>query len=149
MFLIKYPDTFLIKYYFLQLMHKTKTLSHTTNPVWNHKFDFDEIGGGECLMIKCYNADIFGDENIGSARVNLDGLVEGSCKDVWIPLEKVNSGELRLLIEALNNEDFEVSRVYASSFFDFHINIQIFNVSDGLSYLLFVDNSQSIWKWLG
>ncbi|XP_039143434.1 synaptotagmin-5 isoform X1 [Dioscorea cayenensis subsp. rotundata] len=103
-----------VKVQYGKLMHKTKTLSHTTNPVWNHRFDFDEIGGGECLMIKCYNADIFGDENIGSARVNLDGLVEGSCKDVWIPLEKVNSGELRLLIEALNNEDFEVSRTIVS-----------------------------------
>ncbi|KAH7658486.1 C2 domain-containing protein [Dioscorea alata] len=103
-----------VKVQYGKLMHKTKTLSHTTNPVWHHKFDFDEIGGGECLMIKCYNADIFGDENIGSARVNLDGLVEGSCKDVWIPLEKVNSGELRLQIEALNNEDFEVSRTTVS-----------------------------------
>ncbi|KAJ0962720.1 hypothetical protein J5N97_027842 [Dioscorea zingiberensis] len=105
-----------VKLQYGKVLHKTKTLSHTTNPVWNHKFDFDEIGGGECLMIKCYNADIFGDENIGSARVNLEGLVEGSCKDVWIPLEKVNSGELRLQIEALKNEDLEALRASLGQF---------------------------------
>lgn len=61
--------------------------------------------------MKCYSADIFGDENIGSARVNLEGLVEGLVRDVWIPLEKVNSGELRLQIEAVRFDEFDGSRV--------------------------------------
>lgn len=63
-------------------------------------------------MIKCYNEDTFGDDSIGSARVNLEGLVEGSIRDVWIPLEKVNSGELRLQIEAVRVEGSEGSRVW-------------------------------------
>lgn len=74
-------------------------------------FELEEIGGGEYLKIKCYNADKFGDENIGSAHVNLEGIEEGACRDVWVPLEKVNSGEIRLQIEAVNSGDYEGYRV--------------------------------------
>lgn len=55
--------------------------------------------------------ELFGDESIGSAHVNLEGLVEGSLRDVWIPLEKVNSGELHLQIEAVRVADQEGSKV--------------------------------------
>ena len=41
----------------------------------------------------------------------MEGLVEGSARDVWIPLEKVNSGELHLHIEAVRVEDNEGSKV--------------------------------------
>lgn len=58
------------------------------------------------------NDETFGDDNIGYARVNLEGLVEGTIRDVWVPLEQVNSGELRLQIEAVRVDDFEGSRVY-------------------------------------
>jgi len=74
-------------------------------------FDLEEIGGGEYLKVKCYTADKFGDENIGSAHVNMEGIQEGSCRDVWVPLEKVNSGELRLQIEAVKSNDYEGYRV--------------------------------------
>ncbi|XP_072999935.1 uncharacterized protein [Typha latifolia] len=96
-----------VKLHYGKALYRTKVLSHTPNPIWNHKFEFDEIGGGEYLKIKCYSADIFGDENIGSARVNLEGISEGSCRDAWIPLEKVNSGEIRLQVEAIKNDDNE------------------------------------------
>lgn len=69
-------------------------MPNTTNPIWNHKFEFDEIGGGEYLKIKCHSEEKFRDDDIGSACVNLEGLVEGLMRDVWVPLEKVNSGEL-------------------------------------------------------
>ena len=87
-----------------QALYRTKTLSHTVRPVWNDKFEFDEIAGGECLKIKCYSADVFGDESIGSARVNLEGLLDGASRDVWVPLEKVDSGEIRLEIEPIKND---------------------------------------------
>lgn len=48
---------------------------------------------------------------MGCARVNLEGLVEGSIRDVWVPLEQVNSGEIRLQIEAVRVDDHEGSRV--------------------------------------
>ncbi|XP_062117124.1 synaptotagmin-5 [Humulus lupulus] len=98
-----------VKLQYGKVIQKTKT-AHSLNPVWNQKFDFDEIGDGDYLKIKCFSEEIFGDENIGSARVNLEGLNEGSVRDVWIPLEKVSSGELRLQIEAVRVEDFEGSR---------------------------------------
>ena len=47
---------------------------------------------------------------MGSAHVNLEGLEEGETKDVWIPLEKVTTGEVRLKIEKKKQEqDTEVS----------------------------------------
>ncbi|KAG9448930.1 hypothetical protein H6P81_008895 [Aristolochia fimbriata] len=98
-----------VKLQYGKTLHKSRTVSHASDPVWNQKFVFDEIGGGEYLKVKCYSADIFGDDNIGSARVNLEGLEEGLVKDVWVPLEKVNTGELRLQIEAVKTEGFEGS----------------------------------------
>lgn len=93
-----------------QVLQKTRT-AHTSNPFWNQKFEFDEIVDDGCLKIKCYSEEMFGDENIGSARVNLEGLLEGSIRDIWVPLEKVNSGELRLQIDAVRVNDAEGSRV--------------------------------------
>ncbi|GKV39430.1 hypothetical protein SLEP1_g47195 [Rubroshorea leprosula] len=92
-----------------KVIQRTKT-AHSFNPSWNQKFEFDEVGGGEYLKIKCYTEEICGDDCIGSARISLEGLVEGSARDVWIPLEKVNSGELRLQIEAVRIDDQEGSR---------------------------------------
>ncbi|XP_015882982.2 synaptotagmin-4 [Ziziphus jujuba] len=98
-----------VKLQYGKVLQKTRT-AHGSDPIWNQKFEFDEIGGDECLTIKCYNQESFSDDNIGSARVNLEGLVEGSVRDVWVPLEKVSSGELRLQIEAVRVEDHEGSR---------------------------------------
>ncbi|KAE8709674.1 heavy metal-associated isoprenylated plant protein 26-like [Hibiscus syriacus] len=91
------------------VLQKTKT-AHSFNPAWNQKFEFDEIRDGEYLKIKCYTEEVSGDDSNGSARINLEGLVEGSPRDVWIPLENVNSGELRLQIEAVRMDDYEGSR---------------------------------------
>ncbi|CAL4957916.1 unnamed protein product [Urochloa decumbens] len=93
-----------VKLQYGKALYRTKTLSHTVRPVWNDKFEFDEIAGGECLKIKCFNADMFGDESIGSARVNLEGLLDGASRDVWVPLEKTDSGEIRLEIEPIKND---------------------------------------------
>ncbi|KAI5330430.1 hypothetical protein L3X38_029828 [Prunus dulcis] len=103
-----------VKLQYGKSLQRTST-AHALSPIWNQKFEFDEIGDGEYLMIKCYNVDTFGDDSIGSARVNLEGLVEGSIRDVWIPLEKVNSGELRLQIEAVRVEGSEGSRAAGSN----------------------------------
>lgn len=37
--------------------------------------------------------------------------MEGLIRDVWVPLEKVNSGELRFQIEAVRVDDYDGSRV--------------------------------------
>ena len=67
------------------------TTSTTTNPVWNQSFEFNENDGDEYLNVKCFSEEIFGDENIGSANVNLEGLGDGSIKVEWIPHEGVSS----------------------------------------------------------
>ena len=61
------------------------------------------------MKLKCYNVEFLGDGSMGSPRVNLEGLEEGETKDVWIPLEKVTTGEVRLKIEKKKKEkDIEV-----------------------------------------
>ncbi|ESW32372.1 hypothetical protein PHAVU_002G316700 [Phaseolus vulgaris] len=94
------------------------TSTTTTNPVWNESFDFDENDGDEYLNVKCFSEEIFGDENIGTANVNLEGLGDGSTKDEWIPLEGVSSGELRLKIEVVRVQDQEGSRGSANGWIE-------------------------------
>ena len=86
-------------------------MNQDLNPTWNQDFIFQEVGGGEYLKIKCYDADRFGDENLGSARVNLQGLEEGTPKDVWVPLEKIKQGEIHLRIEVIPCELSQLSKV--------------------------------------
>ncbi|KAI9113972.1 hypothetical protein K1719_015223 [Acacia pycnantha] len=97
-----------IKLQYGKNVQRTRT-SHSSNPVWNHKFEFDEIGGGEHLRLKCFSDEFFGGENVGSAIVSLEGLVEGKVRDVWVPLERVSSGETRLQI-AVNVDDNKGTR---------------------------------------
>lgn len=99
-----------VKLQYGKFLRRTKTVNALSSP-WNQKFEFHEIGGGEYLKIKCFSEEILGVDSIGSARVNLEGLVEGSVRDIWVPLEKVNSGELRLQIEAVRGEENEGSRL--------------------------------------
>lgn len=87
-----------------KLERKTKIMKQDLNPIWKQGFEFPEIGNGEHLQLNCYDADYFNDENLGSARVNLEGLVDGISREVWIPLEKINTGEIRLIIEAYISE---------------------------------------------
>ncbi|XP_028786874.1 extended synaptotagmin-1-like [Neltuma alba] len=93
-----------IKLQYGKNVQRTRT-SHTSSPFWNHKFEFDEISGGEHLRLKCFSDEIFGDENIGSAIVSLEGLVERKIRDVWIPLERVNSGEIRLQLSVMVDDN--------------------------------------------
>ncbi|XP_022135052.1 synaptotagmin-5-like [Momordica charantia] len=118
-----------VKLEYGKALQKTRT-ALSLNPIWDQKFEFDEIGGGEYLKIKCFGVDIFGDENIGNARVNLEGLLEGMVRDVWVPLEKVNSGELRLLIEAIKADDYEGSRGSAISSNNGWIELVIIEAKD-------------------
>ncbi|AET05342.1 synaptotagmin-5 [Medicago truncatula] len=101
-----------IKLQYGKVVMKTKIAPPpaTLTAVWNDTFEVDENSGDEYLIVKCFSEEIFGDENIGSAHVNLEGLVQGSIRDVWIPLEGVSSGELRLKIEAIWVENQEGSK---------------------------------------
>ncbi|KAK6158067.1 hypothetical protein DH2020_005381 [Rehmannia glutinosa] len=119
-----------VKLQYGKAIKRTKPFPHSPNPTWNQKFEFDEIGGGEYLKIKCYTEETFGDESIGSARVNLEGLVEGSIRDVYIPLEKVNCGELRLQIEAIKVDDNENSRGSHTSFTNGWIELVLIEARD-------------------
>ncbi|XP_011081089.1 synaptotagmin-5 isoform X1 [Sesamum indicum] len=119
-----------VKLQYGKVMQRTKAVPHSPNPTWNQKFEFDEIGGGEYLKVKCYTEETFSDESIGSARVNLEGLLEGSIRDVYIPLEKVNSGELRLQIEALKVEDNESSKGSHGSFANAWIELVLIEARD-------------------
>lgn len=90
-----------VKLQYGKVVQRTRAVPQTLNPVWNQIFEFDEITGGEYLKLKCLYEETFGDEVIGSATVNLEGLEEGSVRVVPVPLEKASSGEVRLSIEAV------------------------------------------------
>jgi len=76
--------------------------------VWNQKFEFEELAGEEYLKVKCYREEMLGTDNIGTATLSLQGI-NNSEMHIWVPLEDVNSGEIELLIEALDPEYSEVS----------------------------------------
>lgn len=99
-----------VKLQYGKVTQRTRTAQHNSDPTWDQKFEFDEIVGGEYLKVKCFLEEMFGEESIGSARVNLEGLVEGLIRDVWIPLERANSGELHLQIEAVQMDDQDGSK---------------------------------------
>nr|XP_043636776.1 uncharacterized protein LOC122607790 [Erigeron canadensis] len=99
-----------VKLQYGKTIRRTRSAANASHPAWNQKFEFEEISDNEYLKIKVYNEDMFGDENIGGARVNLEGLVDGVVRDVWIPLEKVNKGEVQLQIESTTIDDYEVSK---------------------------------------
>lgn len=91
-----------------QIVQRTKTTQNNSNPLWNQTVEFDEIADGEYLKIKCFSEDTFSDDSIGTAHVSLEGLKEGTVRDVWIPLEKVNSGEIRIQMEMVSiSNNFE------------------------------------------
>ncbi|KAJ6340198.1 hypothetical protein OIU77_008037 [Salix suchowensis] len=62
-----------VKLQYGKVLQKTRT-AHTSNPFWNQKFEFDEIVDDGCLKIKCYSEEMFGDENIGSARTQSESM---------------------------------------------------------------------------
>eukprot|EP00250_Pteridium_aquilinum_P006892 c16719_g1_i2 orf=702-3128(-) len=82
-------------------VRKTKTVPRNLNPSWNQTFEFAEISGGEYLKLKCFDADLVMDDNLGSARVNLEGLEDDECRELWVPLENMDTGEVRLTIKAI------------------------------------------------
>ncbi|CAM8975289.1 unnamed protein product [Rhodiola kirilowii] len=88
-----------VKLRYGKVLQRTNTAQNNSNPIWDQTLEFDEIADGGYLKIKCFNEDTFSDDNIGTARVDLEGLVEGTMRDVWLPLEKVKSGEIRMQIE--------------------------------------------------
>ncbi|XP_048500476.1 uncharacterized protein LOC104893574 isoform X2 [Beta vulgaris subsp. vulgaris] len=91
-----------VKLQYGKIVQRTRAVPQTSNPIWNQTFEFDEIAGGEYLKLKCLYEETFGDDVIGSATVNLEGLEEGSVRDTPVPLEKTNSGEVRLQIKAVS-----------------------------------------------
>lgn len=85
-------------------VRKTKTIPQNLNPIWKQTFEFVEIGGGEYLKLKCYDADLLIDDILGSARVNLEGLEDDKLRDIWVPLENTDTGEIRLVIKAVRSQ---------------------------------------------
>ena len=101
----------------MQLDRKTKVIKGDLNPVWEERFEFHEIQN-ERLRLHCYDSDYLNDENLGSARVSMVGLEDGVRKDFWVPLEKINTGEIRLIIETCYLET-DVENLQACFLFSF------------------------------
>lgn len=88
----------------MQTVRRTKTVSQNLDPSWNQTFEFAEISGEEYLRLKCYDADMLIDDSLGSARVNVEGLEDDECRDMWVPLANMEVGEIRLIIKMLPSQ---------------------------------------------
>ncbi|KAF6149552.1 hypothetical protein GIB67_003700 [Kingdonia uniflora] len=82
----------------LRTIYRTRTILRVMDPVWNQNFEFGEIEGGEYLKIRHFSQDTFSDDNIGSVRVNLEGLLEGSVRDIWSTNGNSGSGWIELIL---------------------------------------------------
>jgi Ca2+-dependent lipid-binding protein len=91
-----------VKLQYGKIIQKTKIVN-AAECVWNQKFEFEELAGEEYLKVKCYREEMLGTDNIGTATLSLQGI-NNSEMHIWVPLEDVNSGEIELLIEALDPE---------------------------------------------
>ena len=79
---------------------KSRTVLHEQNPVWNEDFYFNVPTKKPVLKMKVFDADAVGvDDCIGTAEVNLHGLIEKKEREIWIPLEGARAnGEIGLSI---------------------------------------------------
>lgn len=96
-------------------VRKTKTVRRNISPSWNQTFEFAEISGGEYLKIKCFDADWIIDETLGTAQVNLGGLEDDECRELCVPLESMDTGEIRLTIKANRSQSSLESSKNATS----------------------------------
>ncbi|CAH8260944.1 unnamed protein product [Arabidopsis lyrata] len=91
-----------VKLQYGKIIQKTKIVN-AAESAWNQKFEFEELTGEEYLKVKCYREEMLGTDNIGTATLSLQGI-NNSEMHIWVPLEEVNSGEIELLIEAMDPE---------------------------------------------
>ncbi|KAI4374489.1 hypothetical protein MLD38_012476 [Melastoma candidum] len=66
-------------------------------PLWNHKFEFDEIGGGEYLKVKDHNKAVLPTSSIGNCIAEYQRLPPNEQFDKWIPLQGVTEGEIQMI----------------------------------------------------
>ncbi|KAJ7538397.1 hypothetical protein O6H91_11G046200 [Diphasiastrum complanatum] len=103
-----------LKLQYGKIVRKTKAIPQTLNPTWNQSFVFHEVSNEEYLKLKCYDQDFFtNDEKMGSARINVRMLEAGVGKDIWLPLEKIETGEIKLKMELLSETKSDGSQHFS------------------------------------
>lgn len=77
---------------------RTQVKNNDLNPVWKETFEaFVDHLGGQDLRVTVQDKDVSSkDEEIGSIDIGIAGIVRENRADVWVPLEGVPQGQIRL-----------------------------------------------------
>lgn len=83
--------------------YKSSVVMNNLNPKWNQNFEFKVHGPQDTLHIEAFDRDqLTADDSLGKARVGLSSLYKGVPADMWVKLEGVKSGEVRLTLTAVD-----------------------------------------------
>lgn len=68
----------------LGLPKRTKTISNSTDPIWNETFDFmleDDLIQTPDILIQCFDSDEMNDDFLGSVDINVDNIISKGIED--------------------------------------------------------------------
>lgn len=83
--------------------YKSSVVPKNLNPRWDQTFEFQIHSPQEELFIEAFDKDqLSRDDSLGKARVGLSTLYKGIPADMWVKLEGVKSGEVRLILTAVD-----------------------------------------------
>ena len=116
------------------VIHKSKTILHEQNPVWNEDFIFAVNTRKPTLKVQVFDADALSkDDCIGSASISLHGLIGKEEREFWVPLTGTKAnGEIgfsviecyRTKVTAVNGKDLKKMDALSGSS-DCYMTLQI------------------------
>lgn len=68
----------------LGLPKRTKTISDTTDPIWNETFDFmleDDLIQTPDILIQCFDSDEMNDDFLGSVEINVENIISKGIEE--------------------------------------------------------------------
>lgn len=77
-----YVEIYLDKKY----KQRTTIKKNTNNPVWNERFTFNIHKGDDTIHFHVYDDDVIGRDSVGSGKVKLKHVFDGSQFDEWVKL---------------------------------------------------------------
>ncbi|RNA28150.1 extended synaptotagmin-2-like isoform X1, partial [Brachionus plicatilis] len=86
----------------LGLPKRTKTISDSTDPIWNETFDFmleDDLIQTPDILIQCFDSDEMNDDFLGSVEINVENIISKGIEEGIYKLKGVSRGELILRLE--------------------------------------------------
>ncbi|KAL5731799.1 acetolactate synthase [Ranunculus cassubicifolius] len=85
---------------------RTKTQKKTLNPKWQEGFKIPICSWDSpiLLALQVCDKDHFYDDALGDCTINISDVEDGQRHDMWLPLENIRMGRLRLAITVLDSD---------------------------------------------